>query len=85
MIFEEKDYLSVSLFVVDKNEKCRVFFVVPKEIVGQVPSDAYSYLGRTIRITLSANSCLGTRKRQTIRLSAAQVTELRNPSGFKVA
>lgn len=75
----------MSLFVVDKNEKCRGFFIVPKEIVGQVPSDAYSYLGGTIRITLSANSCLGTKKRQTIRLSAAQVTELRNPSGFKVA
>lgn len=84
LIFEEKDYLSVNLFVADKNKKCRFFFI-PEDIAGQVPLDDYSYLGHAKRIALSANSCLGTRERQAIRLSAAKVTELHNHSGWKVA
>lgn len=61
------------------------FFFIPEEIAGQVPLDDYSYLGHAKRIALSANSCLGTRERQAIRLSAAKVTELHNHSGWKVA
>lgn len=44
LIFEEKDYLSVNPFVVDKNKKCRFFFF-PEEVTVQL---SYRMLTHTL-------------------------------------